>query len=49
MLTRQTVGILCNMTVLQLFDINPIGGLNKNDLRDFLRYAAETFGYNTFA
>lgn len=28
-------------------DINPIGGINKMDLRGFLAYAAETFGYNT--
>lgn len=28
-------------------DLNPIGGLNKMDLRSFLAYAAETFGYHT--
>ena len=28
-------------------DINPIGGINKSDLRSFVRYAHDKFGFKS--
>lgn len=44
---------LCNMSPLQYdcssADINPIGSISKQDLRSFLRWAANHLGYSSLA